>query len=121
MPTGVPSVPATTPPEPVDPDVDTFRALVGPRLDDALTGLSMLGNMSGQDAVSVIDQLQQDAQRLSDSIAPSSIDAEWRAGVSAYESSLTSLRASANAEEDLSAGIANSTNEVNALRAIVGL
>ncbi|MGX1695916.1 hypothetical protein ACWIBQ_11120 [Microbacterium keratanolyticum] len=120
-PTGVPTAPATTPPEPQDPDVATFAGAVGPRLDDALTGLSILEGLVGQDAISVIDQLQQDVQRLSDTPAPSSIDSEWRAGVSSYDETLRGLRQAAADGTDLSGGISSARDAANHLRSIVGL
>lgn len=120
-PTGVPTAPATTPPEPQDPDVATFASAVGPRLDDALTGLSILEGLVGQDAISVIDQLQQDVQRLSDTPAPSSIDAEWRAGVATYDDVLRGLRQAAADGNDLTGGISEARDAANHLRSIVGM
>lgn len=121
IPSAEPSAPETVAPEPVDPDVETFRGIVGPRLDDALTGLSMIEETSGQDAVSIVNQLQQDLQLLSDTVAPNSIQAEWRAALTAYGESLANLRAAAEAGEDLASEISDSTREVNFLRSLVGM
>ena len=117
--TAEPTTPQTEPPAPADPDVETFRGQVSPRLTDALVGLDLLAGKSGQEAVDIVDQLQQDAQRLSDALPPSSIAERWRNAISAYAADLTSLRASA-AGGDTAGGITAVRGDVDGLRRIVG-
>ncbi|MGX1791356.1 hypothetical protein ACWIDW_00190 [Microbacterium sp. NPDC055312] len=84
--------PVTTPPPPVDPSVEAFRGQVGGWLDDALTGLEIVADSSGQDATAVVDNLRDDAQRLAEVPAPSSISSDWNAAVSDYSGRLAELR-----------------------------
>jgi len=116
---GEPTTPQTEPPVPADPDVETFRGQIGPRLTDALVGLDLLAGKSGQEAVDIVDQLQQDAQRLSDALPPSSIAERWRNAISAYAADLASLRTSASGG-DTAGGIAAVRRDVDDLRRIVG-
>lgn len=85
--------PEPTPPPVPDPDLETFADQVGPWLDDARRGLEIVRSQTGQDAVQVVDTLQQDAGRLSDTPAPSSIASDWNARVTAYADALGALRA----------------------------
>ncbi|WP_353112112.1 hypothetical protein [Microbacterium sp.] len=109
-----------TPPPPADPDLPVFRGKVGPVLDDAGTGMKMLGGMSGQDAVQVVDQLQQDAQRLSDATAPKGIAQAWRDRVSSYSAALGKLRSAYQSGGGASGALDAVTSELAALRALVG-
>lgn len=109
--------PITTPPPVADPSVDAFRSQVQGRLDDALTGLEIVGETSGQDAVSVVESLQADAQVLSETAAPSSVEAAWGEALATYAQRLTELRADTG-----SAGAIDSARgAANDLRATVGL
>ncbi|WP_243224859.1 hypothetical protein [Microbacterium sp. CIAB417] len=87
-----PTEPPQTPPPVPDPDVDAFAGQVRPWLDDAVTGLQIASETSGEDAASVIEPIRQDAERLSDTPPPSSISAEWSDGVSSYLSALSDLQ-----------------------------
>lgn len=83
----------TSPPAPSDPALPVFRDKVQPRLDDASTGLTYAQDASGDEGVQITDQLRDDAGRLSDVVAPSSIAREWRASVQEYGQALDALRA----------------------------
>ncbi|WP_298037693.1 hypothetical protein [uncultured Microbacterium sp.] len=125
-PTATPSpepsqVPQTTPPEIPDPDIDTFAAQVKPRLDDATTGLTMVREMSGQDASQVVDQLQQDAERLTSVPAPSSISTQWNDAVGAYAAQLKALRTAYDSGSNATAGLDASASALQTVRALVGL
>lgn len=109
--------PITTPPPIADPSVDAFRGQIQGPLDDALTGLEILGETSGQDAISVVESLQADAQRLSETAAPSSIEAAWGERLAVYAQSLTELRADPAA----AGAIDRARGAANDLRAVVGL
>ncbi|WP_218681982.1 hypothetical protein [Microbacterium sp. BF1] len=101
-PTSTPTAPSTpdptpstvpSPPPPADPDVAGFRDQMSPLLDDAETGLGFVADASSSDEVrSIVEQLQIDAQRMSEAVPPSSIDAKWRDAVSAYGGRLDALR-----------------------------
>ena len=113
--------PVTTPPPVADPSLPAFRAQVQGRLDDALTGLDIVGETSGQDAVSVIDSLQDDAQRLAESAAPGSIEAGWNDGVGAYQQALTDLRSSAEGGTPASDVLTRARQAAENLRTLVEL
>lgn len=91
-PTAEPTVPPVTEPPVVDPSIEAFRGQVSGWLGDAGTGLDIVAGSPGQDALPVIDTLQEDAQRLSDAQPPSSILEQWYSGVETYAESLTALR-----------------------------
>lgn len=109
---------ATPPPVP-DPDIDTFRGQVQGWLDDAVTGLDIVSNSSGQDALAVIDALAADAQRLAGTPAPSSISSEWSDKLSSYEAQLGELRSAASSGSTVAVGSARSA--LQSLRAMAGL
>ncbi|MBY6060678.1 hypothetical protein [Microbacterium esteraromaticum] len=90
-----PLPPPTTaaPPTPADPELGVFRGNVQPLLDDAARGLSFAGDSTGAEGVQLVDQLQGDAGRMSDAVAPRSIANEWADRVSAYGAALDKLRA----------------------------
>lgn len=114
-----PSAPATVAPEPPDPDIEAFRGQVAPRLDDALTGLEIVEGLAGQDAVSVLESLQQDAQRLSDSPVPSAIDSAWRDALSSYSQAISDLRA--EVDGGASADTGRASEALDRLRSVAGL
>lgn len=88
-----------TPPPPVDPDIATFRDQVSPRLDDANTGLGFVADAGSQEeAASILEQLQIDAQQLVEIVPPSSIASQWRDAVAAYSARLEKLRSGAGSD-----------------------
>lgn len=119
-PTPTPSPVVTSPPA-VDPSVATFRAQVRGWLSDASRGLDIVAGASGQDALPVIDSLQQDAQRLSDAQAPSSINQKWRDGVGAYSQKLTELRSAVSAGSVVAQAVEAARSAAGNLKALVGL
>ncbi|UNK69711.1 hypothetical protein [Microbacterium sp. H1-D42] len=91
--TATPSPPATaTPSAPADPALPVFRGKVQPLLDDAVTGLTYARDSDAQEGVQLMDQLQGDAGRMSDAVAPSSIAKAWGTRVSTYGTALDRLR-----------------------------
>lgn len=113
--------PITTPPPPADPSVGVFRDSVQGWLDDALTGLDIVSGTSGQDAVDVVDTLQNDAQRLSESAPPASIESDWHAAVAAYAQALSDLRSAAEAGGDSSGAASSALSAAEGVRSVVGL
>lgn len=113
--------PVTTPPPPADPSIDAFRGQVQGWLDDALTGLDIVSGSSGQDAVSVIDTLTDDAQRLAEMPPPSSIEGAWRDSVIAYGQRLSELRTAASSGGSTSGALDAAVAAANDLRGLVGL
>ncbi|WP_029258270.1 MULTISPECIES: hypothetical protein [unclassified Microbacterium] len=113
--------PQTTPPSPADPTVDTFREQVGGWLSDAPQGLDIVSESNPDDALAVVDSLQQDARRLSDAPPPSSIDQKWRDGVMAYSQRLTELRAAILSESDTADSVDAARAAVQDLQSLVGL
>lgn len=111
--------PVTTPPPPVDPSVDAFRGQVGGWLNDALTGLDIVADSRGSDAVPVVDNLRDDAQRLAEVPAPSSISSDWNEAVSDYSGRLTELRKAVSSGSDVSVDAARVSAQ--RLRDLVGL
>ncbi|WP_426183970.1 hypothetical protein [Microbacterium sp. TWP3-1-2b2] len=113
--------PGTTPPPVPDPDIPTFAAQVQPRLDDASTGLTIAADLSGQEAAQVVESLQQDAGRLSDAAAPSSISSAWYAGVGQYSARLGELRSAFESGSNTQSAMDAATAALKDLRALVGL
>lgn len=114
-----PSQDPGTPPVIPAPELDAFVTQVQPRLDDGIRGLDMLTQLSGQDAVGVVDQLQQDAQRLAETTPPSSISDAWFAGVSEYSSALTEVRAAAESGGNTADSVTTARERLQALRGLV--
>ncbi|WP_337005873.1 MULTISPECIES: hypothetical protein [unclassified Microbacterium] len=117
----LPSTPATTPPAPADPTLDAFRAQVGGWLTDAPRGLDLIASVGSDDALQVVDTLEQDARRLSDAQPPASIDTKWREGVDAYAQRLTELRSAILAETKTAGAVDAARSAVQSLQGIVGL
>jgi len=113
--------PITSQPPVSDPSVETFRGQVSGWLDDALTGLDIVSGTSGQDAVDVVDSLQNDAQRLGESLPPSSIESDWNAAVGTYSQALSTLRSAASSGSGISSAIDGARSAADELRGIVGL
>lgn len=125
-PTATPTVaptqePETTPPPVPDPDIPTFATLVQPRLDDASTGLSIAAESGGEEAAQVVDSLQQDAGRLSDAAAPSSISSAWYESVGQYNARLGELRSAIESGADAQGAVDAAAAALQNLRALVGL
>lgn len=123
-PTASPSAPATeepTQPPVTDPDLDDFAAQVQPVLDDAVTGLGYASEDGGQSGANDVALLQEDAQRLSDTVAPSSIASDWADGVSAYLDRLDTLQAAYSSGNGVSSAESGARSALNALRSLVGL
>lgn len=113
--------PITTPPPVADPSVGAFRDQVRPWLDDAVTGLDIVSDSSGQEALAVVDTLQQDAQRLSDAQPPGSIEPQWRDGVSGYAARLAELRSALSSGTDDASALEDARTSLQSLHTIVGL
>lgn len=119
-PTGT-SAPIATPPPAVDPTIEAFRGQVSGWLNDAPRGLDIVAGASGQDALPVVDSLQQDAQRLSDAQAPSSLADAWQDGIGAYSQRLEELRTAISTGSDVSGAVDAARAAVQNLRTLVGL
>lgn len=113
--------PVTTPPPPVDPTVEAFRGQVQANLDNALTGLDIVAESDGDTALAVLETLEDDAQRLSETPAPSSIADAWGDALGTYTQSLANLRDAVDAGGDRSGALEDARAAVEALREIVGL
>ncbi len=112
--------PQVTPPAPVDPTVDVFREQVGGWLSDAPRGLDIISEANGDDALAVVDSLEQDARRLSDAQPPTSIEQKWRAGVTVYSERLSELRAAILAESETAGAVDAARTAVQELQRLVG-
>ncbi|SEB95395.1 hypothetical protein [Microbacterium hydrocarbonoxydans] len=110
----------TEAPPVVDPSVEAFRTQVAPRLQDAATGLDLVANATGQDAVSIVDQLQFDLQSLADTPAPSSIRTQWDDGLSSYSQQLTDLRSALSAGSSTTAALDGARTALKNLDDLVG-
>lgn len=81
----------TAPPAPKDPSIATFRDKVSPVLDSAKEGLQRSASDPQQGAQNV-GFLQDDASRLAEVVAPSSIAKRWNSALNDYTSALNTLR-----------------------------
>lgn len=113
--------PVTTPPPAADPTVEVFRGKVKGWLDTAPRGLDIIAGAVEQDGLPVLDTLQDDAQRLSDSQPPSSIQQKWSDGVSEYSQRLTDLRSAITSGSGVSGAIDAARSAAQELRGLVGL
>lgn len=111
----------TEAPPVVDPSVQSFRTQVAGRLQDAAQGLEFVGGATGQDAVSIVDTLQQDAQRLAETPPPSSISAKWNDGLSAYSARLTDLRSALESGSSITGPLSDARSALQTLDDLVGL
>lgn len=121
-PTTVPSTaPPTTAPEPADPDLPVFRDKVAPVLSDGERGLDIAHDSPAQEAAQTIGFLQEDAGRLANMVAPSSIAPRWSSAVGTYAEALQALRSAyergSAAEQESSAA----RSALDKLNEIVGL
>lgn len=113
--------PVTTPPPVEDPSIGAFRDQVRGWLDDGSTGLDIVSESSGQDAVSVLDTMRDDAQRLADSTPPSSIAGAWSDGVVVYADALSALRSAVAGGSDSADELADARSALASLRDLVRL
>jgi len=120
-PSSEPTAPVETVPPVTDPTIPAFQGQVSGWLGDAGRGLDIVAGATGQDALPVIDTLQEDAQRLSDAQPPASIDQKWRDGVAAYSQSLTALRSAVSAGSGVSSAVDAARGSVQNLKSLVGL
>lgn len=90
VPTAEPTAPA--PPKPVDPSIATFREKVAPVLSNAQQGLQYASESDPQQAAQDVGFLQEDAGRMADYVAPSSISAKWDSRLDDYARALQTLR-----------------------------
>lgn len=112
--------PVETAPPVADPSLDAFRAQVEEWLTSAPTGLDIVSETSGQEALSVLDTLQQDAQRLSEAAAPSSLASEWADGATAYAQRLTELRSAVSSGSGVDGALDSARASLDDLRGIAG-
>lgn len=112
--------PITEPPV-SDPTLEAFRGQVQGWLSDAERGLDLAAQAGGQDAVSVVDTLQLDAQRLADAQPPANIDQKWRDGVSTYSTTLDDLRTAASAGGSLDSALSAARSALAGLETTVGM
>lgn len=113
--------PEVTPPTPVDPTMDVFREKVEGWLTDAPLGLDIVADAPSDEAVPVVDTLEQDARRLSDARPPSAIEEQWREGVNAYSQRLAELQSAIAAGPDTADAVEAAREAAQNLRSIVGL
>lgn len=116
-----PTTPPVTAPPVVDPDLGTFRDQVSVWLESAPTGLDIVSRSSGQEALQVIDTLQEDAQRLSDAQPPSSIEEKWHSGVTAYAEKLAGLRTAVSNGSGVQEAVDAARTAAKNLNSTVGL
>lgn len=119
-PSSEPTAPIETVPPSTDPSIEAFRSKVGVWLDSAPNGLDIISRSSGQDALSVVDSMREDAQRLSDAQAPSSISAQWRDAVDSYAQKLSELRSAISADSGVSAAVDAARSAVQNLNSVLG-
>lgn len=115
-----PATTAPTPPPPVDPKLTDFRSKVAPVLDAARTGLGYAREEGGMAAMQDVMLLQQDAQRLADTPAPSSIAPQWSEALAGYGQALEALRAAYERGADAAAEDRAAVDALAELNSIVG-
>ncbi|MGW8484249.1 hypothetical protein ACWGJP_14045 [Microbacterium sp. NPDC055903] len=119
-PTSTPTAPPTAPPV-TDPSMDAFAAQVRPVLDDAVTGLGYAAEDGGESGANDVMLLQQDAERLSDAVAPSSIAGDWSEGVQTYLDALNTLQSAYRSGNGVSGAESTAQDALQSLRGLVGL
>lgn len=103
-----------------DPSLPAFRDRVGVWLESAPVGLDIVSEGEG-DLESVLNAMQEDAQRLAESLPPSSIAQEWSTTTSEYLSRLDSLRSAVSSGSNISQAVDAARVSVDALRSLAGL
>lgn len=120
-PSAEPTEGAQTDPPPVpEPDLETFKAQVQPRLDDATRGLDLVAQNLDLGA-QIVESLQNDANILSDTPAPSSIAEGWSTAVAEYASKLAEVRATYDDGSDPQPALDAASTALQEVRALVGL
>jgi len=113
--------PVTTAPEPVDPTIEAFRGQVEAWLSDGARGLDIVAASTGQDALAAVTILQEDAQRLSGALPPSSIADTWRERAEEYGQKLAELRTAVSNQSDTAAPIDAARAALTSLSELVGM
>lgn len=88
-------------------------------LEDAATGLSYARDSSGQEGVQLVDQLRDDAGRLSDTVAPQSIAQQWSVRTTAYGKALDKLHAAFSSGSSTAAALAAAQSALDDLNALI--
>jgi hypothetical protein len=114
-----PTAPVDTPPPVEDPSLPAFRDRVGVWLESAPVGLDIVSEGEG-DLESVLNAMQEDAQRLAESLPPSSIAQEWSTTTSEYLSRLDSLRSAVTSGSGVDGAVDAARTTANDLRRIAG-
>lgn len=113
--------PVATPPPVTEPTDEVFRGQVQEWLESSSTGLEIVSETSGTEALSVLDSLQADAQRLAELTPPSSVQPRWGDTLTDYATHLADLRSATMAGEDTSSLVTEAEDSLRVLRDIVGL
>jgi K+/H+ antiporter YhaU regulatory subunit KhtT len=92
---------------------------VSPVLADAQRGLQIVAESDPQEAVQNVGLLQEDAGRLAEVIAPSSIASRWNSGLNAYAKSLQALRSAYENGTTADRPLADTTSTLKTLNDIV--
>lgn len=105
----------------VDPSIDAFRGQVSVWLESADSGLDIVSGLTGEDALAIVQTLDEDAQRLSATAAPSAIGAQWSQSVATYTQKLAELRAAVNSGTGTAAAVTGARTALQSLNSLVGL
>lgn len=116
-PTSAPTVPA--PPPPAAPGITDFRQNVSPVLGDAQRGLQIAGESDPQEAAQNVGFLQEDAGRLAELIAPSSIAARWNSSLDDYARALQTLRTAYDRGDSADSELSAATRALAALNHVI--
>lgn len=109
-----------TPPEPRDPSLATFAAKVSPVLRDAEHGLEIIAESDEQESAHTTDLLLQDASRLTEAVAPSSVATIWRSALDDYLAALNELRSAIGDGDQKQLALSSAADAVNRLYEITG-
>lgn len=111
--------PAPPSPAPADPGLADFRNKVAPVLEAAKTGLAYAREEGGMAAMQDVMLVQQDAERLTESVAPSSVAQRWADAVEDYARTLEALRSAYERGQDAASADRAATAALNRLNDIV--
>ena len=89
-------------------------------LSDAQRGLQIAAESGPQEAAQNVGFLQEDAGRLSDLVAPSSISARWNSSLDEYSRSLQALRTAYERGGAADSELSAATRALSALNDVVG-
>lgn len=115
-----PTAPVDTPPPVEDPSLPAFRDRVGVWLEAAPVGLDIVSEGDG-DLEPVLNAMQEDAQRLSEALPPSSIAEDWSTTTSEYSSRLNALRSAVSSGSNVGQAVDAARVSVDQLRSLAGL